>query len=82
MSGAGHIDRAGQTERSCAELGLCQSRRCADCPELAARLPFRQDDDAQPERAERVVIALFFAAWVVCLGVTLLLAARACGGVA
>jgi len=40
------------SERSCTDLGLCQSRRCADCPELAARLPFRQDDAAR--RAVRI----------------------------
>ena len=70
------------SERSCTDLGLCQSRRCADCPELAARLPFRQDDDAPPQGAERVVIVTAIVAWAICLSATLVLAMRACGGVA
>jgi len=55
------------SERSCTDLGLCQSRRCADCPELLrGRLKFGDATNSAPFPSAVVVFrprAFALTAW-------------------
>lgn len=77
--------------RDCIELGICQSRGCPGCP---GRLHQANSDgthaanddaegaDVRHTPSERALAYVTAAAWLLCVGVVLLLTARACGVVA